>query len=100
PAPDATNAYIFVVGDSSSHVVAGLTDLPADYDLYLVDESGAVLAQSVQDGSTPEVIDAELPPGRYLLYVHVDQSLVADPDNPYRVQLSLGPPSILQAGSP
>src|SRR3954454_16048094 len=39
---------------TGGRVQADLTDLPADYDLYLSDANGGVVGQSVHEGTTPE----------------------------------------------
>jgi hypothetical protein len=71
------------------HLSADLLDLPADYDLYLADGSGTIVGASVEEGTTPEHIDADLPGGTYYLYVHSDQGRSADPEEPFRLQVSL-----------
>jgi lysophospholipase L1-like esterase len=48
---------------------AQLTGLSADYDLYLLDRTGARLAESVADGFRSEKIRTTLPSGTYLLAV-------------------------------
>ncbi|TME97465.1 MAG: hypothetical protein E6I52_19240 [Chloroflexi bacterium] len=63
--------------------------MPADYDLYLVDGSANIVAQSVQEGTMPEAIDAVLTPGSYLLYVHADPGRSVDPDNPFVLHLEV-----------
>jgi hypothetical protein len=73
------------------HVLARLSDLPADYDLYLTDEGGSVLGESVTDGTAPEEIDTTLGAGVYYLYVHNDPSRPFDDSSPFEIHLELGP---------
>jgi hypothetical protein len=88
--PSGTRAYRVDIADPAEHLLAALTDLPADYDLYLADPSGGVLAQSVQEGTTPEFLDLTIPTGTYYLYVHVDPGRDFDPEDPFWLHLSLG----------
>ncbi len=71
------------------HVAADLHDLPEDYDLYLADESGAILAASEQEGTAPEHIDADVAGGTYYLYVHSDPGRAVNPLDPFQMQVSL-----------
>jgi hypothetical protein len=79
--PGDTVAYSFDLTETQAEIQLELTELPADYDLYLADGSGAILAQSVQEGTVPEMVDAVLAPGRYFIYVYADPSrnIVATP---------------------
>lgn len=77
------------VSSAGVHVAADLLNLPADYDLFLGDASGAILAASVQEGTTPEHIDADLPSGTYYLYVHSDPGRTVDPVDPFQLQVSV-----------
>ena len=95
-AAEATNAYQFVVTGPSMHIVASLTDLPADYDLYLQDGTGSIVGASVNEGTTPEQIDQVLSAGTYMLYVHVDAARPFDAENAYRLTLSMEPSSVVQ----
>lgn len=97
PAPGATNSYQVMLRDASTRLVVSLTDLPADYDLYLVDGTGAIIAQSVQEGTAPETIDQVLPAGTYMVYVHVDPARAVAPDDAYRLRLSESSPGIVEA---
>jgi hypothetical protein len=83
-----TDAYSFVVTEPESDLVADMMDLPADYDLYLADAGGAVLAQSVNEGTDAEHITHMLPAGIYYLYVHVDPGREPDPSTPYKLRLA------------
>jgi hypothetical protein len=74
---------------SGVHLVADLLDLPADYDLYLADGSGTIVDESVEEGTTPEHIDADLPGGIYYFYVHSDPGRAVDPQTPFRLQISI-----------
>lgn len=65
-----------------------LTNLPADYDLYLVDLEGELLGSSVQEATSPESLELSLPSaGQYLVYVTVDPSRAFDPTASYQLQL-------------
>jgi hypothetical protein len=76
------------VPSAGVHVAADLSDLPADYDMYLSEASGNVLAASAHEGLTPEHIDADLPGGTYYLYVHSDPGRAVDPFDPFQLQVS------------
>ena len=66
-----------------------LTNLPADYDLYLVDLEGELLGSSVQEQTAPEALELSLPSaGQYLIYVTVDPARSYDPNASYQLQLS------------
>ena len=93
----ATNGYQVMLTGASTRLVASLTDLPADYDLYLVDGTGGIVVQSVQEGTTSEIIDQALPTGTYMLYVHVDPARAFDAETPYHLTLSLGAPNQVEA---
>ena len=95
-AAGATNAYQVMLSDPTRLMVS-LTDLPADYDLYLVDGTGAIIGQSVNEGSTPESIDQVLAPGTYIVYVHVDPARDFAPDDPYQLTLTQTRPGIVEA---
>jgi len=86
--PGESDAYRFTLQDPSTDVVADLTNLSADYDLYVVDESGAVRAQSMQEGTSPEHIEQLLAAGTYYVYVHVDSGREPDPAQAYTLRLS------------
>jgi hypothetical protein len=87
--PGASSVYAFQVDVPLTQVHVDLTDLPADYDLYLIDGSGKLLAQSVQEDTQPEAIDAPLTSGAYLLYVHSDPGRAVDPENPFVLHLDM-----------
>jgi hypothetical protein len=91
--PGQIDAYRFSIADPSTEVAADLTNLPADYDLYLVDSSGDIRDQSNQEGSLPEHIEQVLPPGTYYLYVQVDPGRNANPTQAYTLQLSRAQPA-------
>jgi len=90
-APGASRLYAFQVSMPVAQVHVDLTYLPADYDLYLVDGSTEIVAQSAQEGTEPEAIDAVLSPGTFLLYVHSDPGRAVDPDNPFVLHLDVQP---------
>lgn len=74
-----------------------LTNLPADYDLYIfsdqaLDPSVPFLQSAISDVS-PEVIDTVLSePGTYLLEVVSDPGRPVDPESAYTLQFRLVPP--------
>jgi hypothetical protein len=94
----STTAYRFDVPAPDTDVVAQLSDLPADYDLYLADATNALVGQSVLEGTTPRSIELVLPQGTYYLYVHSDPARDVDPDNPYTLHLALTPAGPATAG--
>jgi hypothetical protein len=69
-----------------------LTNLPADYDLFVVDEVGTILGQSIQEGFAPEYVDQVLPTGTYYVYVHVDPGRNVDPTQAYTLNVSMQAP--------
>jgi hypothetical protein len=85
----ATNAYRFDIGPAGAAIVALLTDLPADYDLYLLDDQAQVVAFSAEDGQAPESIALTINPGSFFLYVHSDPGRSVDAEMPYRLNLSI-----------
>lgn len=91
--PGASNAYWVNVSAPGAELVASLTDLPADYDLYVADSAGDLVGQSVHEGTESEQVDLMLPEGNYYLYVHVDAAREPEPDNPYRLHVSVSPAS-------
>jgi hypothetical protein len=91
--PGDLRAYHFDVTASEAHVLASLTDLPADYDLYLADANGDLLGESVQEGTVPEFVDVTLPFGTYYLYVDVDPGRAYDANDPFSLHLTLSAPS-------
>jgi hypothetical protein len=67
-----------------------LANLPADYDLYLLDGDGTEVDRSVSDDLTPRIIDTDLEAtGIYYVVVAVDAARDADPDNAYELHLTL-----------
>jgi hypothetical protein len=72
---------------------AELLDLAWDADLYLYDSSNQEWAESVQEDTTPEVVDLTLPKLQtYYLYVVADAGRPIDPSLPYHLRVSLGAP--------
>jgi hypothetical protein len=93
-----TDTYVFSIGSDGASVAVDLTDLPADYDLYLADTNGAILAQSVEEGTQPEHVEQSLGAGTYYLYVHADVGRAPDPEQPYTLRLSAaGAPTSAQS---
>jgi superoxide dismutase, Cu-Zn family len=86
------HVYRFVV--SSPHAIgrARLINLAADYDLYLVDDTGVVLGQSVQEGTAPETVEMDLASGTYFLYVYADVGRPVPSKAPYELLLEIDPP--------
>ena len=72
---------------SGLHLAADLMDLPADYDLYVADGSGNIVAQSLEEGTTPEHVEIDLVGGTYALYVHSDPGRPADSQTPFRLRV-------------
>jgi hypothetical protein len=81
-------AFGFEVGPSGATVSVSLLDLPADYDLYLVDDLAQVVGESVHEGVEAEHIGLDLGAGRYYLYVNSDQGRPFVADLPFRLDLS------------
>jgi hypothetical protein len=94
-----TNSYRFDIGSQIMSVTADLTNLPADYDLYLADATGAILGESVNEGTTPEEIQSLLGPGTYFLFVHSDPARAFDPGDPYTLQLTVLAPDAQPTGA-
>jgi hypothetical protein len=86
-----TNAYEYSAIRLNNDVVVSLSELPADYDLYLADANGTILGSSVQEDLTPESIEVSVGPGVYYVYVHVDAGRDPDPSTPYMVQAAFQP---------
>jgi len=89
--PGETNAYEYSAIRLTNDVLISLSQLPADYDLYLADANGTILGASVQDDLTPRSIETTLGPGIYYVYVHDDPGRPPDPTSPYMVQATLQP---------
>lgn len=94
------NYFWFGVPVPDMHVSIRLTDLPADYDLYLfsdqVADTGQPISSSVTPGTEPEVIDAVLHDvGTYVIEVVDDPSIPNAPDLPYTLAFGLtAPPAV------
>jgi hypothetical protein len=76
------------VPPSGLQVTADLMDLPSDYDLYLVNESGVILDQSIEEGQTSEHVSMAVDGGTYFLYVNSDPGRPVDPQRRFRLQVS------------
>ncbi len=72
------NAYIYSTKDvdyyyfdksASGTITVSLTNLPGDYDVYLLNSSGTTLAKSENGGTTSESISYSGASGRYYVYV-------------------------------
>lgn len=86
--PDDIDVYRIVVKSDSTEVGLELTDLPADYDLYLTDASGGIVGQSVHEGTAPEQIQVTLNAGTYYAVVKSDRSREVDPTSNYTLKLT------------
>jgi hypothetical protein len=84
-----TSTFRFSVPSTGLNVTANLVDLPADYDLYVADASGNIIGQSAAEGTTPEHVDLNLDGGTYYVYVHADPGRPVDPQDPYRLEVSV-----------
>ena len=82
--------YELDLAEPGAAVDLSLTNLPADYDLYLLDPSGSVLAQSVNEGLAPENISTVLPQGAYYVYVHSDVGRDVAPGSLFLLHVTLG----------
>jgi hypothetical protein len=81
--------FDLMVPQGGLQVTADLVDLPSDYDLYLVNESGAILDQSIEEGLTSEHISMAVDSGTYFLYVNSDSGRSVDPRRRFRLQVSV-----------
>jgi len=100
PTPGDNLIYRFDQPLAVASVRADLTQLPADYDLYLVDGTGAVVMESASEGTSPEALGGDLALGTYLLYVHSDPGRGADSENPFQLHLEIATAPSLQAAAP
>ena len=87
------------------HVSVRLTDLPADYDLYLfsdqVADPGQPIISSVTPGIEPESIDAVLHDvGTYVIEVVDDPSIPNVRDVPYTLAFGLAAPPAVPTPEP
>jgi hypothetical protein len=97
------DAYKIEVAVAGTRVRVELTDLPADYDLYLIAANGDVLGQSVKEGTEPETLELTLQAaGTYYLYVRSDPGRPFDPNTPYTLAATFVsvPPAPLAAPQP
>jgi len=87
--------YAFEAGDPNGFIWVSLTDLPADYDLFLYAPDGALAAWSTYAALTPEYIlnyPVDGQTGRYYLRV-VGYARAMNGDTPYRLRLELRGPT-------
>jgi hypothetical protein len=89
PSPGDNRIYRFDQPLVRASVHVELSQLPADYDLFLVDAGGSVLLDSQHEGTVPESIDGMLGPGSYFLYVHSDPGRDVNPDVPFQLRLEI-----------
>lgn len=66
-----------------------LTDLPADYDLYLADGFGGVYGQSRLEGTAAEHISTQLVAGVYFVVVQADPAREIDVTRPYSLRVEV-----------
>src|SRR4051794_27462289 len=52
--PADRDVYRIVVEPGTDQIAVDLSELPADYDLYLTDSNNQLLGESVQEGTAPE----------------------------------------------
>jgi hypothetical protein len=83
--------FWFGVPERGTRAQIEITDLPADYDLYLFNSTDPdPTASSINEGTTPELIDIMLQdPGVYFVYVVSDPSRPFNADEPYTLTLKL-----------
>jgi len=87
--PGTANVYLLDVPKPAMHLQLDLTELPADYDLYLFTPDDASF-ESVHEGLAPESISASLGvAGPHLIYVAVDPAREPAPDAAYRLHIQL-----------
>lgn len=91
------DSYRFYAPEHGTRVRAELHDLPADYDLFVLDRRGGLIASSTQDGLSCEAIELSVNAGEYLLYVWVDPGRVHDPNSPYQLSLWFPPEHLWDA---
>ncbi|MBV9582146.1 MAG: hypothetical protein JO057_26480 [Chloroflexi bacterium] len=84
-----TTGYAYNAFHLSNDLVVSLSQLPADYDLYLADADGNILGSSVLDGIADRFLEVTVGAGTYYVYVHVDPSRTPDPSTPYVLQANL-----------
>lgn len=85
------DVYAFTVSDPNGFIWASLTDLPADYDLFLYAPDRSLLAWSTYAGLTPEYIlnqPVDGTVGQYYLRV-VGYARAMNSEAPYRLRLEL-----------
>ena len=87
--PGDVVTFGLTVPPSGLQVTADLMDLPADYDLYLADDSGTILGQSIEEGLTSEHISVAVNGGTYFLYVNSDPGRLVDARSRFRLQVSV-----------
>ncbi len=88
---DDVDFFAFDVSDPNAFIWGALTDLPADYDLFLHGPDGAIVGWSNYGGRTPEYIlnyAVNGQSGRYYLRV-VGYNRAYSGDAPYRLRVEL-----------
>lgn len=103
--PGDVDLFRFVIGESGGRVTLELVDLPADYDLYLIDSKGGVLGQSVREGPSAEGLILTLQAGTYFAVVQSDPAREIDATRPYTLRVTIeaaaatGPEPAPESGS-
>lgn len=87
--PGDVDAYRIEIDGDLVQIQIDLTDLPADYDLYLADAFDGVYGQSVQDGVAAEHLRLTLRRGTYYVYVQADPAREVDSERAYVLQLAV-----------
>lgn len=94
----AAQSYIELSGDvdlfrldvpTGGQMDLELGDLPADYDLYLADGNGSLLAQSVHEGTATELLERTVQAGTYFAVVQSDPARAVDSSRPYTIRLTV-----------
>ena len=86
---------------ASRKLRAELTNLDADFDLFLTDLNGNVLRQSNQEGTTAEAVELNVTEaGTYFLFVTIDPARPHDPTAAYTLRVTYPAGPVRAAGSP
>ena len=92
--PGESHRYRFVAIESRTRLKIELTDLTADLDLYLTDESNDKRGQSRLEGTAPETIELTVEPGSYVVYVAADPGRPLPAPASYTLRVSLQRPGV------
>jgi hypothetical protein len=84
------DAYKIELPSAGTLLRLDLTDLPADYDLFLGDENNSILGRSEREGPVPEALELTIQAaGTYFAYIWGNPSRAVDPSRPYTLRLTL-----------